>query len=252
MDTEGFAKSALGFTKSPLGIIALFIVLVYGFASLVVGFGKNLSGHIAPLIYFMVLFPVLVFAGFLWLVAKHHRKLYGPGDFRDEDNFLKAQIEAAASLGAAAAKDSPRNTGVSSAEIGKITRAVVNMKRPSAADSGRRHVLWVDDKPENNTFERAAFEAQGIDFTLARSTDEALGILSTRGFNAIISDMGRAEGSEEGLVLLDALRGRGDRTPFIIYAGSKALEYRTQARERGAVGCTNRADELFELVLGSL
>lgn len=29
-----FQTSALGFTKSPLGIIALFIVLIYGFATL--------------------------------------------------------------------------------------------------------------------------------------------------------------------------------------------------------------------------
>lgn len=252
MDTEGFAKSALGFTRSPLGIIALFIVLVYGFASLVVGFGPNIPGHITPLIYFMVLFPVLVFAGFLWLVAKHHRKLYGPSDFRDEDNFLKAQIETAASLGAAAARDSQRNTGVSPAEISNITRAVVNMKRPSSAESARRQVLWVDDNPQNNAFERAAFEAQGVDFTLVRSTDEALDALSNRSFAAIISDMGRAEGPLEGFVLLDALRARGDRTPYIIYAGSKAVEYRTQARERGATGCTNRADELFELVLGAI
>ena len=65
MDTRKFVESALGFTKSPLGIIALFIVLVYGFASLVVGFGSGLSEHVVPLIYFMVFFPVLVFVGFL-------------------------------------------------------------------------------------------------------------------------------------------------------------------------------------------
>ncbi len=69
MEPEKFAETAIGFTKSPLGIIALFIVLVYGFASFVVGFGNGLSEHIAPLIYFMVFFPVIVFLGFLWLVA---------------------------------------------------------------------------------------------------------------------------------------------------------------------------------------
>ncbi|MBX9264597.1 response regulator, partial [Klebsiella pneumoniae] len=98
MEPEKFAETAIGFTKSPLGIIALFIVLVYGFASFVVGFGNGLSEHIAPLIYFMVFFPVIVFLGFLWLVAKHHNKLYGPSDFKDENNFLRAQIATAASL----------------------------------------------------------------------------------------------------------------------------------------------------------
>ena len=78
MEPAKFAETATGFTKSPLGIIALFIVLVYGFASLVVGFGNALSEHVVPLIYFMVFFPVVVFVGVLWLVAKHHNKLYGP------------------------------------------------------------------------------------------------------------------------------------------------------------------------------
>jgi len=65
MEPEKFAETALGFIKSPLGIIALFIVLVYRFFSFVVGFGNGLSKHIAPLIYFMVFFPVIVFLGFL-------------------------------------------------------------------------------------------------------------------------------------------------------------------------------------------
>ena len=64
MSVKEFSESAKGFTKSPLGIIALFIVLVYGFASLVVGFGQNVSSHITPLIYFMVIFPGVVFLDF--------------------------------------------------------------------------------------------------------------------------------------------------------------------------------------------
>lgn len=80
METEKFADSAQGFAKSPLGIIALFIVLVYGFASLVVGAisvglskesgttSVTLLQHMTPLIYFMVLFPVIVFlVSYGWL-----------------------------------------------------------------------------------------------------------------------------------------------------------------------------------------
>ena len=55
-DSKDFAESAKGFTKSPLGIIALFIVLVYGFATIAVTFGSNLKDYVAPLIYFLVLF----------------------------------------------------------------------------------------------------------------------------------------------------------------------------------------------------
>lgn len=252
MDTNSFAESAKGFTKSPLGIIALFIVLVYGFASLVVGLGQGISEHIAPLIYFMVFFPVIVFFGFLWLVANHHNKLYGPSDFKNEDNFMKSQMASVASLAAATAKQPGHEGGLPEAQLREIVNIVSNASRKQKTEKWKNQVLWVDDRPDNNIYERQAFQAQGIEFSLALSTDEALEILKANKFAAIISDMGRKEGPQEGYVLLDKLRALGDKTPFVIYAGSNLPEHKKQARERGAVGSTNRADELFKLVMGAI
>lgn len=99
-----FQTSALGFTKSPLGIIALFIVLIYGFATLAATFGDNFKDSIVLLVYFLILFPVIVFVGFLWLVSKHHDKIYGPSDFKNEDNFFKMRMSSVASLAVASAK----------------------------------------------------------------------------------------------------------------------------------------------------
>lgn len=251
MEPEKFAESAKGFTKSPLGIIALFIVLVYGFASLVVGLGQGISEHIAPLIYFMVSFPIIVFFGFLWLVAKHHNKLYGPSDFKDEDNFLKAQMASVASLAAATA----RQTGYEAlpeSQLREIVDVVSNASNKSKSEKWKNRALWVDDRPENNVYERQAFEAQGIEFSLALSTNDALEQLKTNKFAVIISDMGRKEGPQEGYVLLDRLRTQGDKTPFVIYAGSNLPEHKRLARERGAVGCTNRANELFQMVMSAI
>ena len=252
METSKFAESALGFTKSPLGIIALFIVLVYGFASLVVGLGSGLSNHVTPLIYFMVFFPVLVFLGFLWLVAKHHNKLYGPSDFKNEENFIKAQMATAASLAAASAKQLGNSAGVPEAQLREIVNVVSNAPRQHKPDTWRNRVLWVDDRPENNVYERQAFEAQGVEFSIALSTDEALALLKTNKFAAIISDMRRKEGPQEGYVLLEKLRSQGDKTPFVIYAASNLPEHKKMARERGAIGSTNRAEELFQLVMGAI
>lgn len=252
MDTNSFAESAKGFTKSPLGIIALFIVLVYGFASLVVGLGQGISEHIAPLIYFMVFFPVIVFFGFLWLVANHHNKLYGPSDFKNEDNFMKSQMASVASLAAATAKQPGHEGGLPESQLREIVNIVSNASRKQKTEKWKNQVLWVDDRPDNNIYERQAFQAQGIEFSLALSTDEALEILKANKFAAIISDMGRKEGPQEGYVLLDKLRALGDKTPFVIYAGSNLPEHKKQAREHGAVGSTNRADELFKLVMGAI
>lgn len=88
---KDFGSVAQGLAKNPLGIIALFIVLIYGFACLVAGASGQLqSGERAPIIWFMVLFPVLVLGVFSWLVSAHHKKLYAPSDFKNEDHFLEA------------------------------------------------------------------------------------------------------------------------------------------------------------------
>lgn len=48
---DDFGKTAESLARNPLGIIALFIVLIYGFASIVVVFGSNLqSGERVPLV----------------------------------------------------------------------------------------------------------------------------------------------------------------------------------------------------------
>ena len=76
------------------------------------------------LVYFLVLFPVGVLLVFVYLVTCHIGKLYGPSDFQDENNFLKA----AALLGAASTKNPKPPTGddisrvVNSARVAASTR----------------------------------------------------------------------------------------------------------------------------------
>jgi CheY-like chemotaxis protein len=246
--TRSFGETAKSLARNPLGIIALFIVLVYGFASLVTAFaGSFTSAERLPLIYFLILFPVLVLGVFAWLVSKHSGKLFAPSDFRNEDNYVKMQMSVVASLTAAAAKG---DTPASEAQLHKIVETVraAGPATIATGDGWREHVLWVDDRPENNTYERQAFETMGLRFTLALSTDEAFERLSQAKYAAIISDMGRREGPREGYVLLDRLRREGDRTPLFFYASSNAPEHKREAREHGGQGCTNNAQELFEMV----
>ena len=87
-----FTDAARNLSRNPLGIIALFIVLVYGIAALVFGIsGGHLdAGQKWPLIWFLTLFPVLVLFLFGWLVACHHTKLYSPTDYPDKEGFFRA------------------------------------------------------------------------------------------------------------------------------------------------------------------
>jgi hypothetical protein len=84
-----FSGAAKGLARNPLGIIALFIVLIYGFAALTLGINRSLDSTARmPLIWFMVVFPFIVLAMFAWLVRNHHEKLYAPADYKTDEGFL--------------------------------------------------------------------------------------------------------------------------------------------------------------------
>lgn len=89
---DNFGSSAQKLAKNPLGIIALFIVLIYGIAGLVLGAsGTQLEpSQKTILVWFFALFPFAVLFSFVWLVSKHHAKLYSPSDFRNDEGFLRA------------------------------------------------------------------------------------------------------------------------------------------------------------------
>ena len=113
-------------------------------------------------------------------------------------------------------------------------------------------VLWVDDRPDNNIFERAAMEKYNVQFVLANSTEEAIAKLSSAPFDAIISDMGRPPDPRAGCTLLQAVRSRGNQTPYFIYAGSRAAQHVVESLRRGAQGTTNIPTELIQMVITSL
>jgi hypothetical protein len=48
-----------------------------------------------PIVWFLVLFPVLVLLVFAWLVSKHHQKLYAPLDYKSDEAFIAASLREA-------------------------------------------------------------------------------------------------------------------------------------------------------------
>lgn len=247
-----FGTTAKSLSRNPLGIIALFIVLVYGLACLVVITGGSLSSsERIPIIYFLIVFPFVVLGVFTYLVAFRAGQLFAPGDFKKEETYLELQrmrLSAVASLTAAKQTKSQDRTTTESIQIEDVVRSVENAVTLVQEGTKNRLILWVDDNPANNTYERQALESVGIRFVLSENTADALNILSRQSFGAIISDMGRREGPREGYVLLDALRARGDDTPLFFYGSSNAPEHKRETLEHGGQGCTNDGQELFEMV----
>lgn len=113
-------------------------------------------------------------------------------------------------------------------------------------------ILWVDDQPQNNVYERQALEALGIQFTISTSTQDALAKVRGEKYDVIISDMGRPPDQRAGYTLLEKLRGIGITTSFIIYSGSRMPEHVAEALRRGAAGATNDPQELLELVVDAI
>lgn len=124
-------------------------------------------------------------------------------------------------------------------------------------ESGRpaleqRTILWVDDLPDNNAWERRALEGYGMQFVLARSTEQAEDLLRLRSFDAVISDLGRPRDRRAGFTLLRRTRVQHPHAPYFIYCGSRDPELVREAQAQGAQGLTNDPAELISMVLAAL
>ncbi len=159
----------------------------------------------------------------------------------------RQQFEAAAALGAAVVAHGTERGADSDpgAIAGTVADALPDPRLQRRLIGSL--VLWVDDRPDNNFYERRALEALGVRFVLAAATEEALQLIRLQSFDLIISDMGRPGDARAGYTLLDRLRELGDLTPYLIYAGSRAPEHVREAREHGALMCTNSPQELVEM-----
>lgn len=94
--TNDFQQTAVKLSQGPLGIIALFIILIHGFSSLVLGLGADIGeANRSVLVWFLVAFPAGVFVIFAWLVSTRYQNLYPPGAFRNEENFVSLRFGSA-------------------------------------------------------------------------------------------------------------------------------------------------------------
>ncbi len=158
---------------------------------------------------------------------------------------LNSKLEAAGYLGAAGAKE-----GLG---VGRIA-GVVNrtFTKPTLGHVSGARILWVDDRPENNAYERKALEALGLSFVISKSTDDAVRRMQERSFDAVISDMGRPEGERAGLLLLNELQKRGFDKPYFIYTLNADTDAAREALRAGATSVVTTPVDLFEAVIRAI
>jgi CheY-like chemotaxis protein len=134
------------------------------------------------------------------------------------------------------------------AVLARLPRVHARAKLVEPLVRGRR-VLWVDDKPANNFYERVALSQIGLTVDLAVSTAEGLGSVKFLNPDVILSDMERDGKRDAGLTFLRALRDQGIGTPLIFYIQEVD---ETRGIPVGAFAITERPDELLHLVLDVL
>lgn len=94
-------------------------------------------------------------------------------------------------------------------------------------------LLWVDDAPANNRLEIQALRETGVEIDTAVSNEEAAAYARSRGYDLVISDIGRSSPLEDdraGLMLPSELRAAGSKAPVIYYVG-KAERPETESGE---------------------
>jgi CheY-like chemotaxis protein len=153
----------------------------------------------------------------------------------------KAQEEKKAPAGQASRNKTPP------AEAQELARAPApSTKVP------RARVLWVDDHPLNNIFERQALASAGIFADSYTTNEDAEQALDRVPYDLVISDIARDGRGELGWDLLDVVRRNRPATPFLFYVGSAGPERRAEAERRGASGMTADPGELMRLIAGAL
>lgn len=159
-----------------------------------------------------------------------------------------SRLQAAAALGAATQRHASAGEGAElPTDVAQIAQALPDERQERGMMGAT--VLWVDDNPNSSVYERRALQAFGVSITGVLSTEEALSHLSVSTPDLVISDMSRPPDPTAGFTLLDAMHQSGYREPVIFYTGTATTEQVQQARQRGALGLTNKPDDLLSMVV---
>lgn len=143
--------------------------------------------------------------------------------------------------------EAPSRSPLTSRSIGG-TRALRRAARSSRTFRGAK-ILWIDDHPEWNEWERRTLEQLGAEIEVHENTESALTRLRENRFDLIVSDIARGDEQDAGVRDLPQVREASQGTPVVFYVGVTDEELGVP---EGAWGVTNRPEELLHLVMDVL
>jgi two-component system nitrogen regulation response regulator NtrX len=95
------------------------------------------------------------------------------------------------------------------------------------------NLLIVDDDPNTLASLARAFRLNGHEAAVADNADRALGLLRSRSFDVVFSDV--VMPGKDGIALLEEIRGLGISTPVVMISGQATLEMAVRATKLGAL-----------------
>jgi len=119
-------------------------------------------------------------------------------------------------------------------------------------------ILWVDDTPKNNSYFIQQLIDSNVRVDLAESTRAGLELFDANKYDFVISDMGRRQGLNyqptAGMDLLEQIRAKDSKIPFVIFSTPKAqIKYGQEALNLGATAVLSSSTDLFGMLdLGAL
>jgi DNA-binding response OmpR family regulator len=93
-------------------------------------------------------------------------------------------------------------------------------------------VLLVEDNPALSEVVRDGLREAGYGVDTVGRADEALAALAVTSYSIVLLDLGLPD--DDGLSVLDEMRGRGDNTPVLILTARDGLSDRIAGLDRGA------------------
>jgi CheY-like chemotaxis protein len=161
------------------------------------------------------------------------------GSLRDMLSVLHMQQEAISQL-----FNEVKAAAVTGPDPLTVSPAVENLSGQAPARS-LQNVLWVDDHPENNTYELDSLQ-ESFTVITARSNAEAQKVLANVQIDAVISDIGRDDdsigGDPGGVQLMEILRASfgAEGPPILYYTSEKSVRrYGSELEAEGAVVVTS-------------
>lgn len=138
----------------------------------------------------------------------------------------------------------------------QIDALVAHVPRLAARPRGAFRVLWVDDNPANNEYERSLLRPDGIVFDNVVSTAEAIEQLRFSTYDLVITDLGRRSSSDRsqqaGHALLTNPVITDGGPPVVVYAGRDAVRQQEALLALGAFGVSRTREHLLALVREAL